>query len=107
MGRKGWAGTPPVDDAEARKRIIDATLHSIERRGPQQTSLSEVASELGVTRPTIYRYFSTIDELMAAAAETALSGWTARIAELTAPTSLSGCRRSRCWGCCWKRIVPG
>ena len=26
MGRKGWAGSPPADDAEARKRIIDATL---------------------------------------------------------------------------------
>ena len=43
MGRKGSAGSPPADDADARKRIVDAALRCIERQGPAQTTLSDVA----------------------------------------------------------------
>lgn len=84
MGRKGWGGAPPADDEEARKRIIDAAIHSMERRGTQGTSLSVIAGDLGITRPTVYRYFATIDELVTTAGDVALGGWTARIADLTA-----------------------
>jgi AcrR family transcriptional regulator len=83
MGRKGWGGAPPADDDEARKRIVNAAIRSMERRGPQQTSLSVIAADLGVTRPTVYRYFATIDRLVTAAGDAALGGWTARIADLT------------------------
>lgn len=83
MGRKGWGGAPPADDIEARKRIIDAALASIERRGPHNTTLSDIAADLGVTRPTVYRHFASTEELLAAAAEIALDGWTARIGQLT------------------------
>lgn len=83
MGRKGWGGAPPADDEEARKRIVDAAIRSMERRGPQGTSLSVIAGDLGITRPTVYRYFATIDELVTAASDVALGGWTARIADLT------------------------
>lgn len=84
MGRKGWGGAPPTDDEEARKRIVDAAIGSIERRGAQQTSLSVIAADLGVTRPTIYRYFASLEELVTAASDVALGGWTARIADLAA-----------------------
>lgn len=83
MGRKGWGGAPPADDEEARKRIVDAAIKSMERRGPQGTSLSVIAGDLGITRPTVYRYFATIDELVTAASDVALGGWTARIGDLT------------------------
>jgi AcrR family transcriptional regulator len=83
VGRKGWGGAPPADDREARKRIIDAALASIERRGPHNTTLSDIAADLGVTRPTVYRHFASTEELLAAAAEIALDGWTARIGQLT------------------------
>jgi AcrR family transcriptional regulator len=83
MGRKGWGGAPPADDAEARKRIVDAAVDRIERRGPRATTLSDIANDLGITRPTIYRYFASIDDLLAAAAEVALDGWTARIGDMT------------------------
>lgn len=92
MGRRGWRGAPPVDDDEARSRIIEAAIQSIERRGPHNTTLSDVAADLGVTRPTIYRHFATSNELLVAAAQTTLGGWTARIGELVAhitdPTEL-------------------
>lgn len=82
MGRKGWGGVPPTDDAEARDRILRAALASIERRGPRLTTLTEVAADLGITRPTIYRHFRSTDELLAAAAEIALDHWTARIGRM-------------------------
>lgn len=84
MGRKGWGGAPPADDEEARKRIVDAAIDSMQRRGPRGTSLSVIAGDLGVTRPTVYRYFATIDELIAAAGDVSLGGWTARITDLIA-----------------------
>ncbi|SPM37797.1 TetR family transcriptional regulator [Mycobacterium rhizamassiliense] len=83
MGRKGWGGTPPADDAEARKRIVDAAVDRVQSRGPRHTTLSDVATDLGITRPTIYRYFASIEDLLAAAAEVALDGWTARIGDMS------------------------
>ena len=83
MGRKGWGGSPPADDDEARKRIIDATLRCVDRRGSAQASLSEVADSLGITRRTVYRYFSGADDLFAAVAEVALSGFISRIEAAT------------------------
>lgn len=79
MGRKGWAGSPPADDDEARKRIIDATLQCVERYGSTQASLSDVANSLGITRRTVYRYFSGTDELFASVAEVALDGFVSRM----------------------------
>ena len=83
MGRKGWAGSPPADDADARKRIVDAALRCIERQGPAQTTLSDVADALGVTRRTVYRYFANSEDLFIAAADVALSGFVAQIEGIT------------------------
>jgi AcrR family transcriptional regulator len=87
MARRGWRGTPPVDDDEARKRIIDATLNCVERRGPSATTVTDVADAVGITRRAVYRYFSSTEEMLTAAAGVALDGWTERIAELTADMS--------------------
>jgi AcrR family transcriptional regulator len=62
--RRGWQGSPPKDDEEARERIIAAASRCVDRQGPAAFSLSEVAHELGVTRPTVYRYFPSTDELL-------------------------------------------
>ena len=81
--RRGWDGSPPADDSEARKKIIDAALVCIERRGPAHTTLSDVAIDLGITRRTVYRYFATTEELFTAVAETALDSWIPRIEAIT------------------------
>lgn len=64
--RRGWAGTPPNDDEDARDRIVAAASRCVDRLGPTAFSLSEVAHELGVSRPTVYRYFPSTDELLSA-----------------------------------------
>src|SRR3982751_3761331 len=46
--------------------ILAAAQRSIRRRGPQKLSLSAVAEEAGVSRPTVYRWFPTKTLLLAA-----------------------------------------
>jgi AcrR family transcriptional regulator len=90
MGRKGWAGSPPSDDDEARKRIIDATLTMVDVRGAEQTTLSDVATSLGITRRTVYRYFAGTEELFTAVADVALASFVAHIEAITADMDVSG-----------------
>jgi AcrR family transcriptional regulator len=66
--RHGWAGSPPAGPEEARVRIIEAAARCIDRRGALHCTLSDVATELGVTRQTVYRYFPSTDELLFAVA---------------------------------------
>lgn len=50
-----------------RQRIIDATLVCLDRWGLEKTSLHDIAREAGVTRPTVYSYFTNRDEVVQAA----------------------------------------
>ncbi len=68
MANHGWGGRPPASDDEARQRIVDAAAACIERHGAAKTTLSDVASELGVTRQTVYRHFATIGDIVGAVA---------------------------------------
>ena len=82
MARKGWAGSPPSDDAEARKRIVDTARRLVDRRGAANVTALDIAEALGITRRTIYRYFAGTDELFTAVAELALTGFIADIERL-------------------------
>jgi len=46
--------------------ILAAALRSVRGRGPQKLTLSAVAAEAGVSRPTLYRWFPTKTLLLAA-----------------------------------------
>lgn len=65
---------------QTRRRIIDATLALLRSEGVAGTSISAVARESGISRPTIYAHFRDIDELVHAAVEDAALGLSARIA---------------------------
>lgn len=65
MAHHGWAGRPPASEAEARQRIVDATARCVDRHGAAKTTLSDVATELGVTRQTVYRHFARISDIIA------------------------------------------
>lgn len=77
MRRHGWGGDPPRDDDEAIRRILDAAHRCIDRDG--DVGIAEVAREVGVTRPTVYRYFRTTDDLLVATATDDASALLARI----------------------------
>lgn len=72
MRTHGWGGRPPADDGEARDRILAATRACLAETGTASTS--DVAAALGTTRQTVYRYYSTTDELLNAAALSAVVG---------------------------------
>lgn len=55
--------------AVARERILDAAERCFARHGVSGTSVGDVASEAGCSRPTIYRYFEDRDGLRAAFVE--------------------------------------
>jgi len=72
--RKAWNGHPPNTQAEARRFLLDVAKRCIDRFGLAKVSLSDVANEAGVTRQTVYRYFSDADDLFRSAAVLAGGG---------------------------------
>jgi AcrR family transcriptional regulator len=80
MRTHGWQGEPPSSDDEAIARILAATDRCVADRCGQ-TSIADVATELGVSRATVYRYFSSTTALLRAAASEGTRRFLERIAE--------------------------
>ena len=55
----------PVD-ADTRQRILAATAEVLGRKGVTKLSLTEVALQACVSRPTLYRWFASKEELITA-----------------------------------------
>ena len=80
MSRRGaWKGAIPESSATARQHLLAVAQECIERHGFSKVTLSDVAAAAGVTRPTVYRYFGSADELFNAAALTASGGYLERV----------------------------
>jgi AcrR family transcriptional regulator len=61
------AHTPSVESAkadEARDRILAGAERCIGRYGLRKTTMEDIASEVGMSRPGVYRYFSDRDDLI-------------------------------------------
>ena len=84
MAGRGWGGSPPVDEADARRRIVLATAECVRRLGAPATTMQVVADELGITRRTMYRYHPTVEDLFAAVGRAALLDFRTRVDEATA-----------------------
>jgi AcrR family transcriptional regulator len=67
--RKTRAYRSSLRDAQAaqtRARILETARELLEREGPEGLSLPRVAAAAGVSAPTVYRYFPTVPDLLAA-----------------------------------------
>ncbi|BAX93818.1 TetR/AcrR family transcriptional regulator [Mycobacterium shigaense] len=53
-----------ADHRDLADRILDAAQRLVFRTGARRTSLSDVAALAGVSRPTIYRYFASKEDLI-------------------------------------------
>jgi AcrR family transcriptional regulator len=51
-------------DTSTRQRILAATAEVISRNGKRKLSLSDVAAQAQVSRPTLYRWFASKEELL-------------------------------------------
>ena len=58
------AGRPDSDPT--RERILRATFKVLCRHGYGKLNLSDVATQAGISRPTLYKFFSSKDDLLAA-----------------------------------------
>ncbi|MBV9089871.1 MAG: TetR/AcrR family transcriptional regulator [Mycobacteriaceae bacterium] len=52
------------EDTSTRQRLLAATAEVLSRKGMTKLSLSEVAAQAGVSRPTLYRWFASKEELL-------------------------------------------
>lgn len=90
MRSHGWAGDVPATDEEAIDRILDVADEIIAERG-SAVRIADVARTLGVTRQTVYRYFSSSEELLVTSAMRTADGFLDQLSEhmsgLTEPTS--------------------
>lgn len=78
------AGVPVAGDT--RTRILEAAVACIERWGLAKTSLEDVASEAGVSRATLYRWFEGgRDQLITETVAWETARFMTRLAEAIAP----------------------
>lgn len=54
------------DDGDARQRLIASAIRCIVRSGSSRIRIDDVAADAGVSRGTVYRYFSGRDDLLLA-----------------------------------------
>jgi AcrR family transcriptional regulator len=54
----------PDADTSTRERILAATAEVLSRNGMTKLSFSEVAMQAGVSRPTLYRWFASKEDLL-------------------------------------------
>src|SRR3546814_14908943 len=57
MLRESWRSDAPSSVDDARDRLIDAAETCFTRFGVAKTTLEDIATEAGVSRATVYRYF--------------------------------------------------
>ena len=89
--KAAWDGDPP-QAAAARARLLAATSRCMERNGLPGTSVAAIAVEAGVSRQTVYRYFTGRDDLakhtIFAAADRLGEQITSQVALLTDPADI-------------------
>ncbi len=78
--RRGWRGAPPRSDEDAARRMVSAAVDLIAESG-SAIAIGDVATSLGITRQTVYRYFPTADALMQAAAIASVDDFLDRLAD--------------------------
>jgi TetR/AcrR family transcriptional regulator, repressor for uid operon len=57
---------PQTDEDPMRDRILRATFKVLSRHGYGKLNLSDVAAAAGISRPTLYKFFGSKDDLLTA-----------------------------------------
>ncbi len=61
-----WGVTVPMDEEQARERLLDAAESCYAERGPTRTKMTHIAAKAKVHRSTVYSYFPNRDAVLAA-----------------------------------------
>lgn len=78
---------PDVELSPSVIRILSGALDAIASRGVRKLSMSDIIEASGVSRGTLYRYFSNKDEVLSAVAEFVCVGFEEGIADAAASQS--------------------
>lgn len=73
--------TPEVELSPSVIRILSGALDAIAARGVKRLSMSDIIDASGVSRGTLYRYFSNKDQVLSAVAEFVCTGFESGIRE--------------------------
>jgi AcrR family transcriptional regulator len=60
---------PAAANGRSLQRILDGAIAALSRRGATQLSMTDVCDAAGISRATLYRYFSSKEDLLAAVGE--------------------------------------
>ena len=63
-GRSRGQPTAPARAYDARERILAAAERCIDRHGIRKTTMDDIACEIGLSRPSVYRHFADRDDLL-------------------------------------------
>src|ERR1700752_2059941 len=61
---RGSRSQPTASTDDARERILAAAERCIDRHGIRKTTIDDIASEIGLSRTSVYRYFADRDDLL-------------------------------------------
>lgn len=64
-----WHGPSTSDRSGSVQKIFDGTLRAIANTGTRRLSMSDIIANSSVSRGTLYRYFASKDEVLAALSE--------------------------------------
>ena len=67
MSQSIWSGNRPKTENEARQRLCEAALICVRNNGLGKTTMSDIAKQAGVARPTLYKHFKSKIEIFFAA----------------------------------------
>ena len=73
--------SPEVELSPSVIRILSGALDAIAARGAKRLTMSDIIDASGVSRGTMYRYFSSKDQVLAAVAEFVCTGFESGIRE--------------------------
>ena len=71
MSKPTWSGNRPANGHAAQQRICEAAFACFKRLGIGRTTMSDVAREAGITRPTLYKYFRNKEDVLYTAVDRA------------------------------------
>ncbi len=81
MGKPLWAGNRPKSNEEAKLRLCEAALECLHRSGLEKATMSDIAKEAGVARPTLYKHFKSKIEIFFASIDMVAFTFTQSVVE--------------------------
>ncbi len=81
MPHNDWSEIVATDQSGSVQKIMDGTLRAINSIGARRLSMSDISESSGVSRGTLYRYFASKEEVLAAFSEYVCSSFEKGIVE--------------------------